>query len=110
MEEEQPDAVGSMGEAAMLVEEYEEVVGGGEGDEGVEVEVRGEVVLEVERGRDGEGGGEVGGEGGECGERVAGEGDDAGVAACVEQGVGAWAGEDLAAVAAHQSELAAGGG
>ena len=46
MEEEQSDAVESIGEGVVLVEEYEEDVDGGQGDEGVEV------VFEVEPGRE----------------------------------------------------------
>lgn len=116
-EEEQPDAGGPgpgvrrRSEAVELVHHDGEVVVGAEGDEGVEVGVR-ELVLEGEGGRDGEGGGEVGGEGVEGGGGGGGavDGDDAGLAAVVEEGLGVGPGGDAAAVAAHEAELLGGGG
>lgn len=64
-EEEESDAGG--GEAVVLVDEDVEVVVGGEGDEGIEVEV-GKLVLDGEGGGEGEGGREVGNQRGEGGD------------------------------------------
>ena len=104
-EHKQPDSRRRRGgEAVKLVEHDEEVVVGEEGDEGVEVMV-GELVFEREWGRDRDTGAEVGDEGreGGGGERV--EGDDSVVAAGVAEGLGAGAGDYVAAIAAHYTEL-----
>lgn len=103
-EDEESDAGGG---AVVLVDEDVEVFVGGEGDEGVEVEV-GELVLESEGVFEREEGGEMGAEGGERGEGAAVDGEDAGFAAGVEEGVGAGTGEYVAAVAAHETELGGG--
>lgn len=91
----------------VLVDQDVEVFVGGQGDEGVQVEVR-ELVLESEGVLEREECGEVGVEGGERGEGAAGDGENAGVAAGVEEGVGAGTGEYVAAVAAHETELGGG--
>jgi len=82
-EEEQSDAGGRWrrGEAEEVVEEEEKVGVGGERDEGGEVAVGREEVLEGERERHRESGGEEGGEGGEGGGGHGVKGDDLGVAA-----------------------------
>lgn len=112
-EEKQAEAAGFRrnggGDTVVLLEHVVEVVVGGNGDEGVEVLV-GELVLQGEAAAVEEGAGEAGGEGGEGGAAVAIDDDHAGVAAYVAEGLVVGPGDDVAAVAAHETELGVGDG
>lgn len=102
-EEAEARRVRRRGEVVVLVEHVVEVLVGSDGDEGVEV-VAWELVLEDEGGMEEEGGGEVGGEGGQGGGGAV-DGDNAGVPTGVGEGLVVGAGDNVAAVAAHQAEL-----
>lgn len=95
--------------AHRLLDHVLEVFVGGYGDESVEVLV-GKLVLKDEGAVVEQRLGEVGAEGGDRGQLAVPHYDDAGVAADVAEGLVVRAGDDVAAVAAHEPQLRSEGG